>query len=579
MKHFITWTIILFTGLSLNAQNYLPDSLKSKYHMLTWEELDNHRNGVKSTKSITPTAPPEGFVRNIAEWEPNQGVIISYPSGYYGGFGIPISLIQQLADITHVYLVYASASDLSDIQSELSSGGVNTENVSYHEIAINTYWTRDFSPWFIAHGDTPEVGIVNFEYNRDRPDDNNVPVDFGSILDIDVFGMEVAHTGGNYMCDGMGKAASTSLVYDENASYSYYGISETEVNSRMDDYLGISEYFVVDDPMDDYIEHIDCWAKYLDVDKVLVGEVPETDYRYEDYEAAADYFANQSSSYGNNYEVYRVYSPDGQPYTNSLIMNGHVFVPVPASGSAADWNDEAIAVYQEAMPGYEIIAVPNTTAPSWQSTDALHCRTHEVPDVGMLHIFHSALYGEQDEMENYEITAEINSYGGNGLYADSLRVYYSVNNGPWDFVLMANESGNTYTANIPGQNPGDVIQYYIHAADESERSENHPYMGAADPHEFVVFDPTDISTENKAVVSLFPNPTKGNLSIALHYLNEKTASIEIFDVNGRVLRSLSIENTGDYHLLRLDVSDLAKGTYFVRFIGEKQVKTSKFILR
>jgi agmatine/peptidylarginine deiminase len=582
MKHLITWTIILFAGLSLNAQNYLPDSLKSKYHMLTWEELDNHRNGVKSIKEIIPTAPPTGTVRSIAEWERNQGVIVAYPyySNYYGtGFGIPIELIAAMAEDVHVYIIYSNESNLSTIENEIAAGDVNTDNVSYHLIPSDTYWTRDFSPWFIAHGDTPEVGIVNFNYNRNRPDDNNVPVEFGNIFGIDVFGMEVEHTGGNYMSDGMYNAASTTLVYEENAELDSYNIGEIEVDSRMEDYLGITDYIIANDPMDDYIYHIDCWAKFLDVDKVLVGEVPETDYRYEDYEAAADYFANQTSSYGNNYEVYRVYSPDGQPYTNSLIMNDKVYVPVPASGSAVDWNNEAVAVYEAAMPGYEIVEVPNTSAPSWQSTDALHCRTHEVPDIGMLHIFHSALYGVQDDLTVYEITAEISSYGGNALYDDSLRVYYSVNNGPWDFVLMANEGGNTFTANIPGQNPGDVIQYYIHAADESARSENHPYMGATDPHEFVVFDPSDIRTENKAVVSLFPNPTKGNLSIALHYLNEKTASIEIFDVNGRVLRSLRIENTGDYHLLRLDVSDLAKGTYFVRFIGETQVKTSKFILR
>lgn len=550
--------------------------------MLTWEELEYHKSKDAHFKDITPTEAPEGPVRSIAEWERNQGVIVAYPyySNYYGtGFGIPVELIAAMAEDVHVYIIYSNASNLSTIDNELTAGDVNTDNVSYHLIPSDTYWTRDFSPWFIAHGDTPEVGIVNFDYNRNRPDDNNVPVEFGSLLELEVFGMEVEHTGGNYMSDGMFKAASTTLVYEENAESNSYDINETEVDNRMADYLGITDYIVANDPMDDYILHIDCWAKFLDVDKVLVGEVPETDYRYEDYEAAADYFANQTSSYGNNYEVYRVYSPDGQPYTNSLIMNNKVYVPVPANGEPANWNDEAIAVYEAAMPGYEIIAVPNTSAPSWQSTDALHCRTHEVPDVGMLHIFHSALYGEQDEMENYEITAEISSYAGNPLYADSLRVYYSVNNGPWDFALMTHESGNTFTANIPGQYPGDEISYYIHAADESERSENHPYMGAADPHEFVVFDPTDISTENKAVVSLFPNPTKGNLSIALHYLNEKTASIEIFDVNGRVLRSLSIENTGDYQLLRLDVSDLAKGTYLVRFIGEKQVKTSKFILR
>lgn len=571
MKRFYSILILVFVVSTAFSQTYLPDSLKSKYHMLTYEELENHKNGVRESKSITPTAPPDGFVRNIAEWETNQGVIVAYPK-WYQEFGIPVSLIQQMAEITHVYIIYYYESDLPDIQSQLTSGGVNTDNVTYHNIPQNTYWTRDFSPWFIQHGDVPEVGIVNFDYNRDRPDDNNVPVEFGALLDIDVFGMDVVHTGGNYMCDGMGKAASTTLVYDENS------ISDALVNTRMEDYLGITDYLVVEDPMDDYIYHIDCWGKYLDVDKVLVGEVPESDYRYEDYEAAADYFANHPSSYGNNYEVYRAYSPDGQPYTNSLIMNGHVFVPVPASGAAADWNDEAIAVYQEAMPGYVIHAVENTTAPEWQSTDALHCRTHEVPDVEMLHIYHSAYYGLQEPADNYPVSAEIVSYGGNDLIADSLRVYYRVDEGNWQYVLMSNTSGNAYTANIPSQASGSTVEYIIRASDMTERTESHPFIGFPDPHTFVIDGTSAIETVNSSM-SIFPNPTNGKLSVAMHYLNEENAVLEILDVNGRVCRHENLSNTGDYKLLRFDVSDLPSGAYVVKVTSDSQAIIRKFIRR
>lgn len=78
----------------------------------------------------------------------------------------------------------------------------------------------------------------------------------------------------------------------------------------MQNYLGIDTYHVVPDPLGDYIKHIDCWGKFLDVDKVLIGQVPSSDPRYADYEAAADYFANQTSSYGTPFQVFRVYSPE-----------------------------------------------------------------------------------------------------------------------------------------------------------------------------------------------------------------------------------------------------------------------------
>ncbi|MDA3819447.1 MAG: agmatine deiminase family protein [Candidatus Delongbacteria bacterium] len=576
MKKGLLTTVLCSLALLLSAQNYLPDSLKSKYHMLTWEELNNHRQGIRNSKDITPTEPPTGFVRNIAEWERNQGVIVAYPGGYFsGGFGIPIDLIEQLADITHVYIIYADSDDLSTIQDELTNGSVNTDNVSYHNVPADTYWTRDYSPWFIQHGNPPEAGIVNFDYNRNRPDDNNVPVAFGSLLGVDVFGMDLFHAGGNYMCDGMGKAASSQLVFMEMDS-AYYSYSEQDVYDKMEAYLGIEDYMVIDDPMHDYIYHIDCWSKFLDVDKVLVGEVPESDSRYEDYEAAADYYENHQSSYGTNYEVYRAYSPDGQPYTNSLIMNGHVFVPVP-TGSGSEWNDEAITVYEEAMPGYQIHAVENTSAQAWQPTDALHCRTHEVADVEMLHIFHYPLTGLQSPDVDYEISADIISYGGHNLISDSLKVYYSVNGENWQEVLMNHDAGNTYKASIPPRNPDDTVEYIIHAADASGRSENHPFIGFSDPHFFVIKEDSNIETRKTTVISCFPNPAKDNINIALHHFDNEKARLIISNVNGKTCREVQMENADDWTLLKIDVSDLSSGTYIIRVMGEESTETGKFI--
>jgi agmatine deiminase len=572
MKQILFIIALTILSISLFAQNYLPDSLKSKYHMLTWEELDNSSR--MNSKDITPTSAPTGTVRSIAEWERNQGVIVAYPSQ---GFGIPIDLIRMLSEDVHVYIIYGQSSALSTIQNELESGNVDMENVSFELIPSDTYWTRDFSPWFISYNNNTQIGIVNFDYNRNRPDDNNVPVEFGELLDLEVFGMEVEHTGGNYMSDGMYKAASTNLVYTENEGWMSYNIDEDEVNARMESFLGITDYIVVEDPMDDYIYHIDCWAKFLDVDKILVGEVSPSDYRYEDYEAAADYFSNQISSYGNNYQVFRAYSPDGQPYTNSLIMNNKVYVPVP-TGTGSEWNDEAIAIYQEAMPGYEIIAVPNTTAPEWQSTDALHCRTHEVPDTEMLNIFHSALYGTQPDLDEYIINADITSYGDNALIIDSLRVYYSVNNSSWNYLNMTNTSGNTYTAAIPSQIPGDEIAYFIHAADITGRSENHPFIGSADPHKFTIEDASMVNNGNIIHVSAFPNPARENLNIALHHFDNCAAQIDIFDINGKHIKQIPINYADNYTLIKINIADFPTGAYTIRVISQQSAPyMTKFI--
>ncbi len=181
--------------------------------------------------------------------------------------------------------------------------------------------------------------------------------------------MDLIHTGGNYMTDGMGISASSELVWEENPS-----LTHEEIDGLVDDYLGIETYHVIPDPNNTYIDHIDCWAKFLDVDKILIRSVPESHPQYDEIEATADYFAEQTSSYGNLYEVYRAYTPNNEPYTNSLILNKKVLVPITGSS----YDDEAIESYELAMPGYEVIGFSG----SWQSTDALHCRTKGIADIG-----------------------------------------------------------------------------------------------------------------------------------------------------------------------------------------------------
>ena len=342
----------------------------------------------------------------------------------------------------------------------------------------DSYWCRDFGPWFIFNGND-ELGVINFPYNRPRPNDDDIPIEFAAEYGFQLYGMNIEHTGGNYMCDGMGKAASTDLVLAENAD-----LTEEEISSLVNQYLGIEEYLLFDDPLGEYIEHIDCWGKFLDVDKILIGEVSESDPRYDDYEAIADYFEN-ASSYEKPYEVYRVFTPGDYPYTpytNSLIVNDRVFVPITGS----EWDNEAIASYEEAMPGYEIIGVEYS---DWLNTDALHCRTRGIADPEMLYIEHTPLSGTLESRDSYEISARIIDHSESGFISDSLRIYYKYNTGDdYTFSHLTSINDTLFTGEIPYNFETDSLYYYLHAADNSGRSENHPYIGQSDPHSFQILN-------------------------------------------------------------------------------------------
>ncbi|HER45514.1 MAG TPA: peptidyl-arginine deiminase, partial [Thermoplasmatales archaeon] len=260
-------------------------------------------------------APPLP-VRQPAEFEPMEGVLIRYP------FGISYQLIKEMAEDVTVVTIVGSIAQQNTVISQYQSYGINLAHCDFLIAPTDSYWTRDYGPWFVFTG-ANEQGVVDFTYNRPRPNDNQIPLAYANNQSIPCYFMSLTHTGGNYMTDGQGISISTNLVWSENP-----GLSHAQIDQLMSDNLGINTYHVVPDVNGDYIKHIDCWAKYLAPDVILIREVPSSHSQYTLIEAAVDYFESQISCYETPYEVVRVYTPSNEPYTNSLILNNKVFVPM-----------------------------------------------------------------------------------------------------------------------------------------------------------------------------------------------------------------------------------------------------------
>jgi len=499
--------------------------------------------------AVYPAAPATA----VAEFQPMGGVMIAYP------LGIPVSLVRELSQVTQVRVLVNSASDSNQAKTYFNSQQVNMANVQFWKIQHDSYWTRDYGPWFVIDGHD-SVGVVDFVYNRpQRPNDDAALEEVTERLGVSRYEMPLVHTGGNYMVDGYGTAASTLLVLQENPAE-----TESSILSMTHNYLGIDNYMMLPDPLGEYIAHIDCWGKFLDVDKVLIGQVPVNDPRYSNYEDVAQTFANAISPWGNHYQVYRVYAnPNANkatPYTNSLILNDHVFVPV--TGNAHD--NEAITAYQQAMPGYTIVPIMQSNYTPWQSTDALHCRTHELADLGMLYLKHFPLLGEKSISEPLDISVNIKALSGANLVTDSLLVYFRINHGDWQNATLQHTSGDEFTFSFTSVNyayqNGDSVEYYLFAKDESGRVEKHPYIGAADPH---VFSIGGVGIEERAPhhLHVWPNPATEMVYVALDGGSE-IANMVLYDLQGRVV------GTNHYSPLQsgsatLNVKDLPAGMYLL----------------
>ena len=407
------------------------------------------------------TDPPPSPIRNIAEFERMQGALIRYP------FGLSTDIISELSSGVKIYCL-VSSSQLSSALSTMENGGVSMDNVEFVIGSTDSYWTRDYGPWWVVDGDD-RVSIVDFTYNRPRQNDNDAPLKISNYLDAPYYATEIVHAGGNYMTDGLGVAASSDLVYEENT------ISEDEINLLMQNYYGIDTYHVVNDPNNTYIDHIDCWGKYLSPTKVLIRQVPNSHPQYDEIEEVAEYFSNSLNDWGEPWELYRVWTPNNQPYTNSFIINEKVFVPV----TGGNWDDDALEVYENALPGYEVLGFSG----SWESTDALHCRIKGIPDVEMLQVFHNPLdSGTAPEGGEYPIQALIDDLSGAGLIIDSIKVFWRILDAQyWTdqqmFKLDLHDNENFWVGGIPALIDTGNIQYYIQAADSSGRIEKSPLAG------------------------------------------------------------------------------------------------------
>ena len=484
-------------------------------------------------------------IRNIAEYEPMQGVLIRYP------FGIDYDLIAEMSEDVTVITIVNDTSEQSYVETEYNSHGVNTSNCEYLLAPSDTYWTRDYGPWFRYNDSINEIEVIDFEYNRPRPNDDDIPNQFAIAYGLNSIYMDIIHSGGNYMTDGHGISASTDLVLSENPS-----MTEEDVQDMFSEYLGIRTYHLYPDPLGAYIEHIDCWGKFLSEDTVMIVEVDESHSHYDDFEDAATYFSNLMSCYGTPYNVVRVYCHLDEPYINSLILNDKVLVPLTGS----TYDSDALQAYENAMPGYEVLGFSST---SWIQTDALHCRTKGIPDLDMIDIDHDELIDQMPNDAGFKVETEMLSYGNVKVVLNPTLHWKNTSVGVWNSIPMTNDE-DTYTGFIPNHPCGETLSYYFSAENSNADVFKDPFIGSADPYSFDItlvpdiwIDPNSISIWGNEGFMLTENLTIGNDDFAGENLD---FTITVSDNQGLGWLSIDVNNGSVAPSSQLNISVMANTT-------------------
>lgn len=456
---------------------------------------------------LLTTLPPKP-IRMPAEFEPMQGVIATTEMAVE-------DFAREVTEDVNLVLLGNSESEYARIQRNFQQWGVNVDHCEFHRIGPSPV-PRDGLPWFIFIDHDKPASV----YNRPYDDKFGIP-QYGLDLGYPVYRSGILLEGGDFMTEGQGIGVSLDGVTIAHAEMG------DEFTQQILDYWGIHTYRPVANArwgVDGYM-HIDCLAKFLSPDTVMVVRVPPTDVRREQSEETAAYFGRQVSCYGTPYEVVRVDVPDREPYINSLILNRKVFVPMLDVAADAD----AIASYEAAMPGYEVIGIGGVW---WDPFFALHCHTMNVPDEQMLYIEHTPLLDRPPTSEGFPIGAKIVALSQTEFVEGTPMVVWraledanelQLDNdvaASWqtDSMVRVPELGDHQClAYIPPQPVGTVIQYYLRAQDASGRDETHPYIGEPQAHTFTVAglgaSASAVSAQRGGTIEIYMNAGADNAGL------------------------------------------------------------------
>jgi len=454
------------------------DLTKSSHLMqLTRPKRPTPRQLAMAFQSQVGTAPPPASqiyrddtpqpVSAIPEYAPMGGVLIAYPgvqappttraqltpSGPRA-FGIPDELIVRMqqndtSNPVHIFVLCDDVAMKPVIDASLAAEAERLQLTYYpthlHLVPwdTDTFWTRDFGPWWMRNNVTGayaiakhtyttlgggSVGLVDGAEGVDphlglgifRPNDDYAAIAFSDFLNAPIRAWNKASwgnqkqnprmlaplpvhdwyftglldVGGNYMVTGQNKIASSYLVATQNELPTRDEADNTNpspavlerrldyILQQLNRFMGITSYHVLSDPTGTYIGHVDCWGKFLADDKVLIAQSQDA--------ATNQAFDRIAQSFADDgFRVYRtmvqdmyIPGPDNgattAAYTNSLILNQCVYVPLAGPGHE-QFDQQALTTYREALPGYQVIGIAGKPAFPWLGTDAMHCRTRGVP--------------------------------------------------------------------------------------------------------------------------------------------------------------------------------------------------------
>ena len=569
---YILVSIILLFFFSSFGQN-LP-------HHMTEEEKGQMKSYLQNISSKGYTTPPQGNLRAPGEWEEIDYLTITWES-----YEKILSQVVKYAQKEATVIIHCS--DSNTVKTELNNYGVTPTNVMYIEAPSNSVWIRDYGAQTVYKNGVDSLMLVDWIYNRPRPDDDAIPGHTASALNLPLYQTtqspyKLITPGGNFMTDGFGTAFSSNLILDDNPN-----LSESKIDSIMYKFMGIDTFIHMTNLPYDIIHHIDMHMKLLDEETLLVGEYPQGVADGPQIEANLQYVLNNfQSKFNTPFDVVRIpmppspggYYPDNggyyRTYTNSVFINNSLLVPTYYK----EYDTTALRILRENLPGYNVTGINSSDIIS--ASGAIHCITNSIGSDNPLLISHQPYDDTVTLQGNYDVDATIRHRSG----ISSATLYYTADTSSgYQSVSMSSTASNQWEAHIPQQNNSTEIFYYISATSNSGKTMTRPMPAPKGYWSFIADPATGIiekTSKHSEMADVFPNPASAITAIPVISSRPEKVRIYMLNTMGQQVKMIFEGQTqaGKNHYF-IDASKFSAGTYLIRMESATNAQTQKLIIR
>jgi agmatine deiminase len=335
--------------------------------------------------------------------------------------------------------------------------------------------------------------------------------------------------------------------------------------------------------------------KLLDESTLMVSEYPEGVADGPQINANMDYvLSNYTTKWGTPFDIVRIPSPPqlggGYPntggwyetYSNAVFVNKKILLPTYYE----EYDTTAIRIWQEAMPGYEIIGIDCDGSENIiASSGAIHCITHSVSVEDPLIISHLPLPDTENTTEPYAVEAYLSHRSG----MVQANLFYSDNpNGPWTEVSMSDTGdGENWTAEIPAAAQDSDVYYYISGNAESGKTGSRPMPAPDGWWTFHVGEITISGIDNFSASQIgafappYPNPASALTCIPVHLKQDAHVKVTLIDALGRAIEVIhdGMLYAGETKLF-FQASIIPAGAYVISLENnEARLATSRIMIQ